>query len=114
MSEDCLFLNVFVPATPPPSAGRPVMFWIHGGDLEFGYNSLPTYDGSVFAAEQDVIVVTINYRLNVFGFPNSDEIAIDKQNLGFLDQRLALDFVKDNIKAFGGVARLFPVVFSRL
>lgn len=78
------------------------MFWIYGGDLQLGDNAQPQYDGSVFAAEKGVIVVTINYRVSVFGFPNWDQISIDQRNVGFLDQRLALSFVHDNIAAFGG------------
>jgi carboxylesterase type B len=63
-SEDCLYLNVFTPACKGPKRGRAVMFWIYGGNLQFGYGGLPTYDGSSFAANQDVVVVTINYRTN--------------------------------------------------
>lgn len=63
-SEDCLYLNVFTPATPPPETGRAVMFWIYGGNLQFGTAGLPGYDGSSFAAHQDVVIVTHNYRTN--------------------------------------------------
>jgi hypothetical protein len=63
-SEDCLYLNVFTPATKAPAGGRTVMFWIYGGDLQFGTASLSRYDGSSFAANQDVVVVTTNYRTN--------------------------------------------------
>ena len=63
-SEDCLYLNVFAPASPAPAGGRAVLFWIHGGGLQFGTGGLPAYDGSSFAAYEDVIVVTINYRTN--------------------------------------------------
>jgi acetylcholinesterase len=63
-SEDCLYLNVFTPSTRPPPGGYPVMFWIYGGALEFGNAGQPTYDGSFFAAFEDVIVVTTNYRTN--------------------------------------------------
>ncbi|KAF5854940.1 hypothetical protein ETB97_010554 [Aspergillus alliaceus] len=101
-SEDCLYLNVFTPSTPAPSAGRPVMFWIHGGSLQFGSASLPLYDGSAIAANQNVIMVSTNYRTNLFGFPASPEIPTDRQNLGFLDQRKALQWVHQNIRAFGG------------
>ncbi|KAL9068184.1 MAG: hypothetical protein Q9157_006574 [Trypethelium eluteriae] len=101
-SEDCLYLNVYAPSTPPPPGGRAVLFWIYGGSLEFGTAMQPAYDGSMFAAYQDVILVAPNYRTNVFGFPNSPELPQTGQNLGFLDQRFALDWVQRNIHAFGG------------
>ena len=63
-SEDCLYLNIYQPSTPAPSAGRTVMFWIYGGSFQFGDAGMPAYDGSKFAAYQDVIVVTANYRTN--------------------------------------------------
>ena len=63
-SEDCLYLNVFTPSTPPPPSGRAVMFWIFGGGTQFGSGSVAFYDGSSFAANQDVVLVTINYRTN--------------------------------------------------
>lgn len=101
-SEDCLYLNVYAPSTPPPPSGRAVLFWIYGGSLEFGTAGQPAYDGSAFAAYQDVILVSTNYRTNIFGFPNgSPEIPTDSSNLGFFDQRLALQWVQDNIAAFG-------------
>ncbi|KAL1799235.1 hypothetical protein ACET3X_003272 [Alternaria dauci] len=103
-SEDCLYLNVYAPATPPGGAGRAVMFWIYGGSLQFGNAGQDTYDGSSFAAYEDVIVVTTNYRTNVFGFPASPELPLAARNLGFLDQRFALDWVQRNIHAFGGDA----------
>lgn len=101
-SEDCLYLNVFAPSAPASSEGRSVLFWIYGGALEFGNAGNPIYDGSLLAAYQDVIVVTVNYRTNVFGFATTPELPLDKQNLGFLDQRLGLDWVQRNIHAFGG------------
>lgn len=101
-SEDCLYLNVYAPSTPAPADGRSVMFWIYGGSLQFGNAGQHAYDGSWFASYEDVIVVTANYRTNVFGFPSSPEIPITQRNLGFLDQRFALDWVQRNIAAFGG------------
>ncbi|EOD47887.1 putative para-nitrobenzyl esterase protein [Neofusicoccum parvum UCRNP2] len=78
------------------------MFWIYGGNLQFGTGRLPDYDGSSFAANQDVIVVTFNYRTNVFGFATSPEIPLNKRNVGLYDQRKALAWVNANIHAFGG------------
>ncbi|TKX20191.1 hypothetical protein C1H76_7692 [Elsinoe australis] len=102
-SEDCLYLNVFAPDTPvSPQNGRSVMFWIYGGSLQFGNAGQDAYDGSWFASYEDVIVVTTNYRTNVFGFPASPELNATGRNLGFLDQRAALDWVQRNIAAFGG------------
>ncbi|KAH7396267.1 Alpha/Beta hydrolase protein, partial [Pyrenochaeta sp. MPI-SDFR-AT-0127] len=97
-SEDCLYLNVYAPSAPAGGAGRAVLFWIYGGSLQFG-NA-----GNAFAAYEDVIVVTTNYRTNVFGFPSSPELPLAGRNLGFLDQRFALDWVQRNIHAFGGDA----------
>ncbi|KAK5114227.1 hypothetical protein LTR85_010292 [Meristemomyces frigidus] len=101
-SEDCLYLNVYAPSTPAPADGRTVMFWIYGGSLQFGNAGQPAYDGSAFASYEDVIVVSTNYRTNVFGFPSSPELPVTGHNLGFLDQRFALDWVQRNIAAFGG------------
>ncbi|KAF3481636.1 Carboxylic ester hydrolase [Arthroderma uncinatum] len=99
-SEDCLYLNIYRPSSE--CEGKPVLFWIFGGAYRFGAGSLPLYNGSSLAANQDIIVVTANYRTNLFGFPRSPQLPVDKRNLGLLDQRLALDWVKRNIHAFGG------------
>lgn len=100
-SEDCLYLNVYAPDTPEKDL--PVMVWIHGGAFYLGAGSEPLYDGSALAAAGDVIVVTLTYRLGPFGFLHLS--SIDKSytnNLGLLDQIAALQWVKDNISAFGG------------
>ena len=78
------------------------MFWIYGGALQFGNAGQPAYDGSYLASFEDVIVVSFNYRTNVFGFPASPELALTNRNLGFYDQRLALSWVQTNIAQFGG------------
>ncbi|KAK2601881.1 hypothetical protein QQS21_004568 [Conoideocrella luteorostrata] len=101
-SEDCLFLNVYAPGDASVGDNKAVMVWFYGGGFVFGSGAIPSYDGSSLAANQDVIVVTFNYRTNVFGFPGSPEIPKTQQNLGLLDQRLALDWVQRNIAAFGG------------
>ncbi|KAM0561600.1 hypothetical protein ACHAPJ_002768 [Fusarium lateritium] len=100
-SEDCLNLNIYAP-TGAKSGSKPVAFWIHGGSFSHGSGSLPIYDGSKMAGYEDIVVVTINYRTNIFGFPETDDLPEGEWNLGFLDQRLALNWVQDNIAAFGG------------
>jgi carboxylesterase type B len=68
----------------------------------FGTASLQMYDGTSFAKHQDVVFVSFNYRTNVFGFPTSQEFSAPNNNLGLLDQELALTWVQDNIAQFGG------------
>lgn len=100
--EDCLHLNVYAPEGGAPGL-KPVMVWIHGGAFMGG--SGDPYDGSALAREGDVIVVTINYRLGVLGFVNFGEALGLPQipsNLGLRDQIAALEWVRDNIAAFGG------------
>uniref|UniRef100_A0A4X2KP73 Carboxylic ester hydrolase n=1 Tax=Vombatus ursinus TaxID=29139 RepID=A0A4X2KP73_VOMUR len=98
-SEDCLYLNIYVPVHAKEGARLPVMVWIHGGGLIFGGAFL--YDGSILSASQNVIVVTIQYRLGILGFfSTGDEHA--PGNWGFLDQVAALRWVQKNIAHFGG------------
>ncbi|KAJ7817835.1 carboxylesterase [Mycena olivaceomarginata] len=99
-NEDCLFLNVWAPASR--NQKLPVLIWIHGGALTFGTASVPEYDGMSLAANQAIIVVTLNYRTNVFGFPGSPDLPLAGNNLGFLDQELAFRWVQENIAKFGG------------
>jgi para-nitrobenzyl esterase len=101
MSEDCLNLNVFTPAAD--GARRPVLFYIHAGAFVSGGGGGATQNGSILAADEDVVVVTINYRLGVFGWPpfRAHGEAVSN-NLGLLDQIAALEWVRDNIEAFGG------------
>jgi para-nitrobenzyl esterase len=102
MSEDCLYLNVFTPALD--DARRPTMVWIHGGGFTGGSGSLPLYDGRAFTRD-GVVLVTINYRLHALGVLYLDELfdgARGTGNLGMLDQAAALEWVRDNIAAFGG------------
>ncbi|KAF2670828.1 alpha/beta-hydrolase [Microthyrium microscopicum] len=103
-SEDCLYINVYAPKkswniTAPP---YPVMYWMYGGAWEFGNAGQPWYDGSHFAALEDAVLVSVNYRTNVFGFPISPTTDLKSQNLGMLDQRAGLQWVQDNIVHFGG------------
>ncbi|KAF7306523.1 Carboxylic ester hydrolase [Mycena indigotica] len=99
-SEDCLFLNVWAPS--PQGQKLPVVIWIYGGALAFGTGSIPAYDGTSIAANQGIIVVSFNYRTNVFGFPSSPDLPLTGNNLGYLDQELAFQWVQSNIAAFGG------------
>ncbi|KFY89545.1 hypothetical protein V500_05616 [Pseudogymnoascus sp. VKM F-4518 (FW-2643)] len=100
-SEDCLFLNVYTPAACSKTK-LPVLFWIYGGNLQDGNSGRKAFDGTSFATNHDIVVVTINYRVNVFGFPSSPALPLTESNLGFLDQRLALQWVQKNIHAFNG------------
>ncbi|KAL3964549.1 hypothetical protein ACCO45_001553 [Purpureocillium lilacinum] len=106
-SEDCLTLNVYVPKRSGKTEKKkklPVYVWSYGGGFGEGSNSVPLYDPTDFVAEsKDIIVVTWNYRLNIFGFPNSP--ALRHQNLGIRDQRLALEWLRDNLASFGGDPR---------
>ncbi len=102
--EDCLHLNIWSPGAD--NARRPVMFWIHGGAFVGGSGSMPWYNGTAFAVNGDVVVVTINYRLGALGFLHladlGDENYVFSSNCGILDQIAALEWVRDNIAAFGG------------
>jgi para-nitrobenzyl esterase len=106
-SEDCLYLNVYAPAGAKPANKLPVMFWIHGGAYTAGSGSEPRYDGTALAAK-GVVLVTINYRLGVFGFLASEELAKEgggsAGNYALMDMAAALRWVKQNIAAFGGDA----------
>src|SRR5579872_1072637 len=109
-NEDCLFLNVYTPSNVKPHSHLPVFVWIHGGALVSGAGS--DYDPSMMVAENDIIVVTINYRLGSLGFlaasvlaattPNHFQNVGDAGNYGFMDQQFALAWVQRNIEAFGG------------
>jgi len=101
MGEDCLNLNIFTPAA---DAGlRPVLVYIHAGAFVSGGGGGATQDGSILARDEDVVVVSLNYRLGVFGWPPfKARGGTVSNNLGLLDQIAALKWVRDNIAAFGG------------
>lgn len=108
-SEDCLYLNIFARDIAylnnrSPNELRPVMVWIHGGFFVSGSSALDQYEPSTLVAANDVIVVTLNYRLGKFGFFYSNESSANNNtgNAGFLDQSMALKWVFENIKSFGG------------
>lgn len=104
VNEDCLHLNIYTPGTD--KARRPVMIWIHGGAFATGTGASPLSNGTVLASRGDVVVVTINYRLNIFGFLRLNDVTNglipSTGNEGILDQLAALKWVRNNIEAFGG------------
>ncbi|MBZ5606875.1 MAG: carboxylesterase family protein [Acidobacteriia bacterium] len=108
LSEDCLYLNIWTAAKSAKDR-RPVMVWIHGGALTKNSGSNPNFNGENFAAK-GVVLVTINYRLGVFGYFAHPELTKESDrnasgNQGFLDQIAALEWVQKNIAAFGGDSR---------
>ncbi|CAN5328876.1 carboxylesterase/lipase family protein [soil metagenome] len=104
-SEDCLFLNVWTPALADGGA-RPVMVYVHGGAHANGSGSSPLYDGVALCRRGDVVVVTLNHRLNVFGYNGLGQILggdyAKSGSIGNLDLLLALEWVRDSIAEFGG------------
>ncbi|WP_423465142.1 carboxylesterase/lipase family protein [Promicromonospora sp. MS192] len=106
VSEDSLYLNVWRP-TRPASAELPVLVYVPGGGFATGSGALPLYDGEALASSGEAIVITINYRLGVLGFLSHPDLAAESGygasgNYGILDQVAALDWVRQNIAAFGG------------
>jgi para-nitrobenzyl esterase len=103
-SEDCLFLNVWTPGLD--AKARPVMVWLHGGGFANGSGGAAMYDGAALARKGDVVTVTLNHRLNVFGYLDlAEAFGADYAHsgvAGMLDIVLALQWVRDNIAAFGG------------
>src|SRR5579863_2358142 len=106
LSEDCLFLNIYTPSNASNDASSkslPVMVWIHGGGLRSGSGA--SYNPTDMVKQGKIIVITINYRLGILGFlahPAFNHEGHDIANYGIMDQQLALQWVKDNIAAFGG------------
>ena len=104
-SEDCLYLNVYAPASAGESSKLPVMFWIHGGGFSGGGSDEPRHNGD-FLPLKGVVLVTINYRLGVFGFLATEDLAKEAGgsagNYGLQDMVAALRWVKANIGQFGG------------
>lgn len=96
--EDCLYLNVWT----KPQVGeklKAVMVWIYGGGFSSGSSSIPGYNGANIVEQEDVVLVSINYRLSILGFSGNPN---GTQNVALLDQRLAVEWVRDNIENFGG------------
>ncbi|MDR1688612.1 MAG: carboxylesterase family protein [Clostridiales bacterium] len=104
ISEDCLYLNVWTPAKTGDEK-FPVMVWIYGGGLQWGYSSEMEFDGERIA-RRGIVFVSLNYRLNVFGFLAHPEISAEgggtSGNFGLMDQLAAMKWVKRNIASFGG------------
>jgi para-nitrobenzyl esterase len=102
--EGCLYLNIWTPGLD--DARRPVIFWLHGGAFIIGAGNEPFLEGGKLAKRGDIVIVSINYRMGAFGFMNLKEITGGKipstGNEGLLDQIAALEWVQDNIAAFGG------------
>ena len=103
-SEDCLTVNVFTPGLD--NTPRPVMVWMHGGGFTVGSGNYLLYDGTNLAKKEDVVVVAVNHRLNVFGFLHLADIGGQKwsrsTNVGLQDLVATLEWVRDNIENFGG------------
>jgi para-nitrobenzyl esterase len=101
--EDCLFINLWTPELGGAKK-RPVMVWFHGGGFAYGSGNWPVYDGHNLARNHDVVVITVNHRLNVFGFLDLAELGGDPSsgNAGMLDLVAVLEWVRDNIAEFGG------------
>lgn len=107
-NEDCLFLNVWTPGVHD-GGHRPIMVWIHGGGMVYGSGAWPAYHGYNLAKKHDVVVVTVNHRLNAFGYSYLADLMgpdfADSGNAGHLDLVAALEWVRHNAGAFGGNAR---------
>ena len=104
MSEDCLYLNIFVRSDSYLNRKAyltPIMVWIHGGGLTSDSSTNDLYEASTLVSMSGVVVVTMNYRLNVFGFMRIDETDV-MGNQGLLDQNLALNWIYNNAFLFGG------------
>jgi para-nitrobenzyl esterase len=106
VGEDCLALNIYTPAVGKASGKRAVMVWFHGGGFAAGSGNATSYDGVNLCRKQDVVFVTVTHRLNNFGYlylgDLFGEAYADSGNVGMLDCIAALDWVRDNIAAFGG------------
>ncbi|XP_069776089.1 acetylcholinesterase isoform X2 [Narcine bancroftii] len=100
MSEDCLYLNIWVPSPRPKSAT--VMVWIYGGGFYSGSSTLDVYNGKYLAYTEGVVLVSLSYRVGAFGFLALHGSQEAPGNVGLLDQRMALQWVHDNIQFFGG------------
>ena len=101
LSEDCLFLNIWVPKKLRSTGNASVLIWIYGGGYFSGASTLEQYDGAHLAVKNDVIVASMNYRLGALGFLHLDPKDAPG-NMGLFDQHLAIKWIKENIQLFGG------------
>ncbi|TVY83341.1 putative esterase/lipase [Lachnellula suecica] len=105
-SEDCLQCNIWVPIGSPPKGGWPVLFWIHGGFLQYGTNNADDPSDLLGSTDVKCVIVSPGYRLGVFGFLASKDLEPQESsptaNFGFWDQRLALEWTYDNVANLGG------------
>ncbi|XP_023236335.1 acetylcholinesterase-like [Centruroides sculpturatus] len=108
LSEDCLYLNIWVPSSKPNEKPFATMVWIHGGAFNVGSANMNLFDGAVIAAVGNVIVVTFNYRLAALSFARFND-EDERGNMGMLDQVMALKWVHRNIETFGGEKNLITV-----
>jgi cholinesterase len=110
-NEDCLTLNVWAKPYKEGDPLKPVMVWIYGGAFIGGSAGMELTDGSLLASKQDVVVVAMNYRLSVMGFPGAP--GLPDQNLGILDQRMAVEWARSNSQNFGGDPNKIVLVSRR-
>lgn len=110
-SEDCLFLNIFTPADAKPDSKLPVMMFFHGGLFYAGAIGIPSFDGSILASAQNVVVMAVQFRMGVYGFLHGATKEIPG-NQGLRDQMEAMRWAKDNIAAFGGDPELITIFGS--
>ncbi|GIY83410.1 acetylcholinesterase-1 [Caerostris darwini] len=101
MTEDCLHLNLWVPYSKNSTQLKPIIIFIHGGALNVGSSNMKVYDGTNLAQFGDVIVASMNYRVGVMGFFTAF-IDDANGNMGIYDQILAMNWIKDNARSFGG------------
>ncbi|CAJ2508478.1 Uu.00g135040.m01.CDS01 [Anthostomella pinea] len=103
LSEDCLTLSVYAPSASGSNQSLPVVVFLHGGGFIWGGQGEPYLQPSDWVQRSQAHIVVIpNYRLNIFGYPNAAGLATTSQNVGLMDQRRAIEWVRDNIEAFGG------------
>ncbi|PSK43735.1 hypothetical protein B9Z65_7249 [Elsinoe australis] len=107
ISEDCLTLNVWTkPTSKACKSRKPILVFFYGGRWSIGDTISPFYTGKYLADAEDIIVVTVNYRLNIFGFPGDPD---GTKNIAFLDQRQAIEWIHKNAAAFGGDANKITI-----